>query len=69
MGQGESTCTAPPRGRQHAALQSLHLRAHHRDVAAHVEGDSLLIGRHIRHSAFSLANIHFSQSDEDEVGQ
>jgi hypothetical protein len=33
----------------------------------HVEGDSLLIGRHIHHSAFSLADGSFSQSDEGEV--
>jgi hypothetical protein len=38
-------------------------------VAMHVEEDSLLIGRHIHHSAFSLADKYFSQSDEDEVGQ
>jgi hypothetical protein len=34
-----------------------------------VEGDSLLIGRHIHHSAFSLADTYFSQSDEEDVGQ
>jgi hypothetical protein len=38
-------------------------------VAMQVEGDSLLIGRHINHSAFSLADRYFSQSDEEEVGQ
>jgi hypothetical protein len=38
-------------------------------VAMQVEGDSLLIGRHIHHSAFSLADGSFSQSDEEEVGQ
>jgi hypothetical protein len=32
-----------------------------------VEGDSLLIGRHIHHSAFSLVDRSFSQSDEEEV--
>jgi hypothetical protein len=40
-----------------------------RGVAMHVEGDSLLIGRHVHHSAFSLPDIYFSQSDEEEVGQ
>jgi hypothetical protein len=42
---------------------------HHRVVAMQVEGDSLLIGRHIHNSAFSLADRYFSQSDEEEVGQ
>jgi hypothetical protein len=32
-----------------------------------VEGYSLLIGRHIPHSAFSLADTYSSQSDEEEV--
>jgi hypothetical protein len=36
-------------------------------VAMQVEGDSLLIGRHIHHSAFPLADMYFSQSDEEEV--
>jgi hypothetical protein len=40
-----------------------------RGVAMHVEGDSLLIGRHVHHTAFSLADTHSSQSDEEEVGQ
>jgi hypothetical protein len=40
-----------------------------RGVAMHVEGDSLLIGRHMHHSAFSLADGSSSQSDEEEVGQ
>jgi hypothetical protein len=31
---------------------------------AQVEEDSHLIGRHIHHSAFSLADTYFSQSDE-----
>jgi hypothetical protein len=38
-----------------------------RVVAAHVEGGSLLIGRHVQHSAVSLAGRTFSQSDEEEV--
>jgi hypothetical protein len=33
----------------------------------HVEGDSLLIGRYIHHSAFALADRCSSQSDEQEV--
>jgi hypothetical protein len=36
-------------------------------VAMQVEGDSLLIGRHIQYSAFSLADRSFSQSYEEEV--
>jgi uncharacterized protein YhfF len=40
-----------------------------RNVAMQVEGDSLLIGRHIHHSAFSLADRSSSHSDEEEVGQ
>jgi hypothetical protein len=38
-------------------------------VATQVEGDSLLIGRHIRHSAFSLADTYSIQSEEQWVGQ
>jgi hypothetical protein len=30
----------------------------------HADGYSLLIGRHIHHSAFSLADKYFSQSDK-----
>jgi hypothetical protein len=40
-----------------------------RSVAMQVEGDSLLIGRHIHHSAFALADRSSSHSDEEEVGQ
>jgi hypothetical protein len=38
-------------------------------VATQVEGGGILIGRNVHHSAFSLADILFSQSDEEEVGQ
>jgi hypothetical protein len=51
---------------RHAAAASSRCR---RCVAMHVEGDSLLIGRHMHHSAFSLAGRYFSQSDEEAVGQ
>jgi hypothetical protein len=33
-------------------------------VSMHADGYSLLIGRHIHHSAFSLADKYFSQSDK-----
>jgi hypothetical protein len=33
-------------------------------VATQVEGYSLVIGRHIHHSAFPLADVSSSQSDE-----
>jgi hypothetical protein len=52
-------------GQSRAVLQVRRVLA----VAMQVEGDSLLIGRHMHHSAFSLADIPSSQSDEEEVGQ
>jgi hypothetical protein len=66
MGQLDSTCRAPP---QVVVVGVLDNVVEPRDVAMQVEGGSLLIGRHIHHSAFSLADRHFSQSDEEEVGQ
>jgi hypothetical protein len=79
MGQLHSTCTAPTdveavqRGvvGPEAQVGGAVVGVEHppRAVAMHVEGYRLLIGRHIHHSAFSLADIHYSQSDEEEVGQ
>jgi hypothetical protein len=51
------------------AVAPLAIRPLRRDVAMQVEGDSLLMGRHIHHPAFSLVARSFSQPDEEEVGQ
>jgi hypothetical protein len=69
MGKLNSQPVQPHR-RARLLQQQLHrLPVRIRGVAMQVEGDSLLIGRHIHHSAFSLADRYFSQSDEEEVGQ